>query len=210
MQWLPRPWDRMSDWPVVWENQAQDVGEALVETKEVKDLISSHKTLRILMDTQLTIQANTTRYKAIQGNTIQQDKCMVSTNCLSTRINNRLGALVYTVNPTWTSFNISFLISVEFDPYFQSIDPVLDHLRNGSKGRGVCPQLFLWSGWPLLRRLRFGTPATLSPFCVWTGPADYKYEWDQLGVPWRRHGIKGVPPQHWASVTLATAAGPDF
>ena len=63
-----------------------------METKEVKDLFSSHKTLRILMDRQLTIQGNTTRYKAIQDNTTIQDKCVVSTNCLSTHINNRLVA----------------------------------------------------------------------------------------------------------------------
>lgn len=40
------------------------MGEALVETKEVKDLISSHKTLQILMDTQLTIQGKVNAWSA--------------------------------------------------------------------------------------------------------------------------------------------------
>lgn len=174
----------MSDWAVVWENQAQDVGEALMETNDVKDLISSHKTLRILMDTQLTIQGNTTRCKAIQGNTTIRDKCVLSTNCLSTHISNRLVTLAYTLTLMWTSFKISFLISMEFDPYFQSTD----------EGTWCLPTALPLVGRPLLRRLRFGTPATLPPFCVWTGPADFKYEWDQLGGSMEEAWHKASPP----------------
>ena len=166
MQWLPRPWDRMSDWPVVSEDQAQDVGEALMETKEVTDLISSHKSLWILMDRQLTIQGNTTRYKAIQDNTIIQDKCVVSTNCLSTHINNRLvacqgrGSLVgcrlwgrteldttevtqqqqqqqlLFIHLPWCELLLKYLFLLACN--------LIPIFRALIKGRGVSPQLFLW------------------------------------------------------------------
>lgn len=60
---------------------------------------------------------------------------MVSRNFLSTHINNIVVALVYKLTLTHSSFKVSFLNSVEFDPSSHSTDPILDH--RGMEAREV-------------------------------------------------------------------------
>lgn len=88
----------------------------------------------------------------------------MSRNSLSTGINNAVVALVYKLTLTRSSFKISFLISVEFDPSFHSTGPVLGHPRKGSKRRAFSPQHFLQMlGGHLLMpliRLAVGSPGT--------------------------------------------------